>query len=104
MSSERRTTGSRVNYLCEAQIEGIRNTWDTVRVSDLGPGGAFLDTRQTLAVGSRTRVTFTVEKTDIVVAVEVVYVLPSIGVGVRFLDLSPESLARIELLKRKPSR
>jgi len=104
MSHDRRQSRTRATHLCEAQLDGVKNTWDTVRVSDIGPGGASLDTRSTLPVGSTLRLAFRIRKTEVTVMAQVVYCTPPVGIGVRFLDLSPEDRALIEVLKRDLAR
>ncbi len=104
MTRDRRQAGTRAAHRCEAQLEGVNNTWDTVRVSDIGPGGAFLDTRNTLPVGSNLRLKIHIRKTLVTVTAQIVYCTPPVGIAVRFLDLSPEDLALIEVLKRDVAR
>ena len=57
-----------------------------------------------MPVGPATRPTFHIEKTEITLTVEIAYCVPSIGMGVMFVDVSPEHRALIEILKRKHAR
>jgi Tfp pilus assembly protein PilZ len=73
-------------------------------MSDLSTKGAFLDTRCRLPVGSTVQLTFTIRKHSISVAAKVVYCSPPFGMGVRFLDLTHEDCARIEMVRPERHR
>jgi hypothetical protein len=62
-----------------------------VRISDLSRSGAFLDCGNPLPVGTRLGLRFMVGDYFFVVSAEVVHQMPQFGMGVRFLDLSPEA-------------
>ena len=62
-----------------------------VRISDLSRSGAFLDSVNPLPVGTRLGLRFAVGDYLFVVSAEVVHQMPQFGMGVRFVDLSPES-------------
>jgi hypothetical protein len=70
----------------------------TARISDLSVTGAFLDCLNTLPVGTRLGLRFVLSEHLLTVAGEVVHSMPQFGMGVRFLNLSPESRATIEQL------
>jgi hypothetical protein len=70
----------------------------TARISDLSVTGAFLDCLNALPVGTRLGLRFVLNEHLLTVAAEVVHSMPQFGMGVRFLNLSPESRATIEQL------
>jgi hypothetical protein len=70
----------------------------TARISDLSVTGAFLDCLNALPVGTRLGLSFVLNEHLVTVASEVVHSMPQFGMGVRFLNLSPEARARIEYL------
>ncbi len=70
----------------------------TARISDLSVTGAFLDCLNTLPMGTRLGLRFALNDHLVTVAAEVVHSMPQFGMGVRFLNLSPESRATIEQL------
>jgi hypothetical protein len=69
----------------------------TARISDLSVTGAFLDCLNTLPMGTRLGLRFALSN-HLVTAAEVVHSMPQFGMGVRFLNLSPESRATIDQL------
>ncbi|HEY3380738.1 MAG TPA: PilZ domain-containing protein [Vicinamibacterales bacterium] len=98
MSESDRRKSTRITYFCEAELEGIDVSRLQVRIADLSVEGAFVDARTVLPSGSVARLRFTVLGKEITVQAEVRYSMPSFGMGMRFLGLSPESLALIERL------
>ena len=70
----------------------------TARISDLSTTGAFLDCLNTLPVGTRLGLRFVLNEHLVTVVSEVMHSMPQFGMGVRFLNLSPESRAMIENL------
>jgi len=73
------------------------------RMSDLSLTGAFLDCISGLRPGTRVALRFRVGEQDVEATAEVVHQMPQFGMGVRFLDLSPEGRAAIEALLREPA-
>jgi hypothetical protein len=72
-------------------------------VNDLSITGAFIDSMTCFAVGSTVRMKFRVRDVVISTNAEVRYAMPHIGMGVRFLDLTPEHIAALEsLIEGKP--
>jgi len=67
-----------------------------VRISDLSRSGAFLDTVNPLPVGTRLGLRFALRDYLFIVTAEVVHQMPQFGMGVRFLNLSPEGKAMLE--------
>src|SRR5512147_328905 len=70
----------------------------TARISDLSVTGAFLDCLNVLPVGTRLGLSFVLNEHLVTVAGEVVHSMPQFGMGVRFLNLTPEARATIEQL------
>jgi hypothetical protein len=68
------------------------------RISDLSASGAFLESLNPLAAGTRLALRFMLGEHIVTVAAEVVHLMPQFGMGVRFLDLSAESRVAIENL------
>jgi hypothetical protein len=104
MTQDPRRAAPRKRYLCEAHIDGIRESTDPIRIADLSASGAFVDTRQLISPGLKIRLTFEVLKHPITVTAEVVYCTPPYGMGVRFLDLNEEDRALIEMLPSEDSK
>lgn len=95
--NERERRGSRrVTFFSEARLEGMDVAHANVRLSDLSVEGAFVDTRTVLPVGAVTRLHFSILGEDVNVNSEVRYSMPGMGMGLRFLNLSPEAREVIE--------
>lgn len=73
---------------------------------DISVGGMFIETDQPMPVGSRLNLRFNLEGQDpiTVAAAEVTYQVGRMGMGVQFVDVTPEDLKRIEsyVAKSKP--
>ncbi len=103
MNERERRGAKRVTFFSEARLEGMDVAHANVRLADLSVEGAFVDTRTVLPVGAVTRVRFNILGRDVTVSAEVRYSMPGMGIGVRFLDLSPEDREVIErLLNSQP--
>jgi hypothetical protein len=96
MSGSERRSSRRVTFFCEAHFEGFDVAHTNVRLADLSVDGAFVDARTVLPPGAITRVRFTLLDEEVSAKVEVRYSMPGMGMGIRFLDLSPAALAVIE--------
>ncbi|HKV40832.1 MAG TPA: DUF4388 domain-containing protein [Blastocatellia bacterium] len=95
---EERRLQERVNYRCDCEVAWA-NPIDSVnpaRIRDIGAGGAFIDLVTLFPVGSILRLKFSVLGSEVSVGCEVRHSPLSIGLGVRFLDLSKEDQALIE--------
>ena len=69
----------------------------TLRMSDIGPGGCFIDSLAGAREGEE--MVFEMKRkdgTNVSIKGEVAYVLPGIGYGVRFIDMNEEQLGLIE--------
>jgi c-di-GMP-binding flagellar brake protein YcgR len=69
-----------------------------VRAPDISAGGIFINTARHFPEGAVLRIEFRLCRTDILVKAraEVRYCLPGVGVGLEFVDISPESQRAIE--------
>src|SRR5258707_9033809 len=69
-----------------------------IRVPDLSSTGMFINTTRSYPEGSVLKVRFVLERTGLEVQArtEVRYCLPGVGVGIEFVDISPESRSAIE--------
>jgi len=64
---------------------------------DVSVGGMFIETTDPMPVGSRLNLRFNIDDGPVVVAqAEVTYEVAKLGIGVQFVDLTPEDLKRIE--------
>ena len=78
----------RLPFYCEARIDGLDTARDACRIADISVGGAFIEAKTVLPVGARACARFTLLGHEIATGVEVEYLAPGIGMGVRFTDLS----------------
>ena len=95
---EDRRTAKRVTYRTEIEWIGPDIPSITTRTENLSTGGTFIKAITRLPVGSTLKMKFSVGSKEVRVTGEVCYCLPQKGIGVRFLDLSPEQRAAIEAL------
>lgn len=97
-----RRNAKRVSYVCELECEAEREAAGsacvTTRISDLSLSGAFVDSTTCFAPGTILTLTFQAGETKIRASAEVRYIMPHIGMGVRFVSLAPEHSAALELL------
>jgi KaiC/GvpD/RAD55 family RecA-like ATPase len=95
---EREKRGSkRIPYISEVVCENFGKSL-TARTSDISASGVFIHSKVWYEAGSILTLRFSVGSTEIETAGEVCYSIPHIGMGVRFLELKPESRAAIEKL------
>lgn len=66
------------------------------RLANISLGGAFIETRSAYRVGTILNLRFAVQSSQISATVIVRNVRVPMGMGVEFLDLSPEGRARLE--------
>ncbi len=90
MDGSERRRSKRVQFYCEAALEGIDVARANVRVADLSVDGAFVDARTVLPPGVVARLRFTLMGRELNTMAEVRYSLPGMGMGLRFLDLDDE--------------
>ena len=103
--SENKRSSPRVYNVVEVECYTIDETATLVaaRMSDVSTTGAFLDSMSGLRAGTRLALRFKVGAQEVRVAAEVMHMMPSFGMGVRFLNLSGEGHAAIEALIREQS-
>lgn len=85
-----RRRADRVTHLIRVEGNGAATGPFTTRISDLSTDGAFLDSVVSFPDGTTFTLRFTIGSTRIEVTGEVCYSIKHVGMGVRFLDLSPE--------------
>ncbi len=70
----------------------------TLRAPDISPKGMFINTPNHLPEGAVLRVTFQLPRSnfEILARCEVRYCLPGVGIGVEFVEISPEAQRAIE--------
>ena len=94
---EKRTT-KRVSFRTEIEWTGPDMPSIKTRTENLSTGGTFIKSITRFPVGSVLRLKFRAGQQEVQVTGEVCYCLPQKGIGIRFLDLSPEQQAAIESL------
>jgi hypothetical protein len=103
MEREKRKA-KRIGFFCEVECMGADITCLRTRINDLSTEGVFVDSMTCFTVGSVLNLRFYINDVLIETAGEVRYSMPQIGMGVRFIDLSPEHKALIEsLVEGKPA-
>jgi hypothetical protein len=88
----------RVPFTCEAECSGMGTSARSPRITDVSTTGVFIDTMTEMPPGSRMTIRFRVDSTDICVDTEIAHAMAGIGMGARFLNLTPEQQAAIERL------
>jgi hypothetical protein len=86
----------RVTCQADAHIDGLEAGRLHAQVTDLGVGGAHMDSHATLPVGRRAVLSFTLVDREVSAEIEVIYAMPGRGMGVQFINLSS---AERELIK-----
>src|ERR1044072_7969094 len=91
-----RREAKRISYICEVECEGIGINRLATRITDLSATGAFIDSMTCFTQGTVLKIRFRVKDKFINTDCEVRYSMPQMGMGVRFLNLTPEHLAILE--------
>lgn len=90
----------RTAYVC--QTECVELTSQTrlpgARINDISVSGAFVESMVVFEQGARVHLGFDVEAVPVSVTAEIVNPMPTMGMGVRFLDLAPEAREAIASL------
>src|SRR5688572_27860682 len=86
----------RVTYPCEVKCHGGGHGLLNARLSDLSATGAFVDSMTGLPDGVRITLKFSLPTGPVAIEAEVVHSMPHFGMGVRFVDLTPEQEAILE--------
>ncbi|HZM85015.1 MAG TPA: DUF4388 domain-containing protein [Blastocatellia bacterium] len=103
ITNDDRRESKRISYICEVECEGSGLNYLATRIQDLSTTGAFIDSLTCHPPGSHLRLRFRIHDTLIETAAEVRYAMPQMGMGVRFLDLTPGYAALLEsLIEGKP--
>jgi hypothetical protein len=99
-----RREAKRISYICEVLCEGSGIRSLATRINDLSTTGVFIDSMSAYPIGSVIKLKFTIRDVPIEVSGEVRYAMPQVGMGVRFIDLTPEHREIIErLIEGKPT-
>jgi hypothetical protein len=102
LGKERREA-KRISYICEVECEGAGISRLATRITDLSTTGAFIDSMTNYAPGTLLTLKFRVKDMLIEAQCEVRYSLRQMGMGVRFVHMSHQSLAVLEhLIDGKP--
>ena len=98
-----RREAKRISYICEVECDGVGINRIATRITDLSTTGAFIDSMTCFTQGTLLKIKFRIKDTLIEADCEVRYSMPQMGMGVRFLNLKPHSLAVLEhLIEGKP--
>jgi hypothetical protein len=98
MSGRDKREARRVGHLCEVECSGTTTRKLETRINDLSVTGAFVDSVVDFPQGTVVHLRFKVADTVVDVDAEVRYHMPGVGIGVEFLDLTPEEHTCIETL------
>jgi hypothetical protein len=98
MNDSDKRASKRVSYPCEVDCSGVGVGMSPLnpRISDLSVSGAFVDSMVTLPPGTKLRLKFALPSLVVNVIGEVMHDMPQFGMGVRFVDLTPEQKVAIE--------
>ena len=103
MDEKDRRRASRIPCILEAAFSS-QSPFIDGRLTDLTPYGVFIDTMTTIPPGSEVTVKFGLpELGEIKTKGKVVWTQDNVGMGVEFLDLSPEDHKKIEDFSSKSS-
>jgi hypothetical protein len=91
---------ARAAYVCQAECVELTSGTRIpgARISDLSESGAFVESMVVFGLGSQVRLDFALGHAPVSVIAEVVNPMPAMGMGLRFLDLGPESRSLIQEL------
>lgn len=96
MADDEKRHDKRVSFPCEVECTGAGANPLNPRISDLSSSGAFIDSMMAVPVGTRFMVRFSLPSGPIQLSAEVVHAMEHFGMGVRFLDVTPEQHTRLE--------
>jgi hypothetical protein len=90
--SDDKRASKRVSYPCEVECSGVGVGMSPLnpRISDLSATGAFIDSMVTLPEGTMLRMQFPLPGLVVDCMGVVMHEMPQFGMGVRFVDLTPE--------------
>ena len=102
LGKERREA-KRISFICEVECGGAGISRLATRITDLSTTGAFIDSMTNYAPGTVLTLKFRVKDILIETQCEVRYSMRQMGMGVRFVNMPPASLAVLEhLIDGKP--
>ena len=95
---EDKRANKRVSYPCEVECYGVGVGMSPLnpRISDLSVTGAFIDSMVTLPEGTSLKLKFALPSLVVNCLGVVMHEMPQFGMGVRFMDLTPEQTVAIE--------
>jgi hypothetical protein len=67
-----------------------------LRLADVSPTGAFIDTLAVLPAGTHLTLKFSLDGTDLVLPAEVCHAMPQMGMGVRFTQTTLDQRAALD--------
>jgi len=102
--AEERRTAKRISFRTEIEWVGPDMPVLKTRTQNLSAGGTFIEAITNLPVGTVLQLKFYAGGQTVRVTGKVCYRLPQRGIGVRFLDLSPEQHSAIEGLIQERSK
>ena len=102
--AEERRTAKRISFRTEIEWAGPDMPVIQTRTGNLSTGGTFIETITNLQVGTVLRLKFSAGGQEVRVIGKVCYRLPQRGIGVQFLNLSPEQRAAIESVMQERSK
>src|SRR5438132_13079177 len=95
-SGKERREAKRISYICEVECEGAGISRLATRITDLSTTGAFIDSMTNYAPGTQLTLKFRIKEVLIETQCEVRYSLPQMVMGVRFVQMPPQTLAVLE--------
>jgi hypothetical protein len=95
INESREASRYRLSYNLSAVYEGSSEAIP-IRPPDLSTRGMFINTPQFLPVGAVLKLRLGFSGAEVLLRAEVRHCMPGLGVGVEFVDLSPEALRAIE--------
>jgi hypothetical protein len=95
---EDKRASKRVSYPCEVECSGVGVGMSPLnpRISDLSVTGAFIDSMVTLPEGTSLKLKFSLPSLVVSCMGVVMHEMPQFGMGVRFVDLTPQQTVAIE--------
>ncbi len=89
---------TRIPYRCEVGCEEVESGArpPNPMIADLSTTGIFVDTTVVFSKGAIVTLNFTLRSLVMCVKAEVAHPMPTMGMGLRFLDLTPAQIAALE--------
>ena len=101
---ERRSAPRHAMVLAAEVVELPRGTKLSARTSDISRTGCYIDTLNPIPQGSEVRVRLTHHEDTFVALGRVVYVSYGLGMGIAFVKVEDEQLARLDRWFSEPDR